>query len=60
MVAGLSEVAFKVSHANPNQFYPYWYAAGLRWTGDVGRRGFEPSIYTKLDGLEQVAILNSW
>ena len=51
MVAGLSEVAFKVSHANPNQFYPYWYDTGLRWTGDVGRRGFEPSIHTKLEGI---------
>ena len=51
MVAGLSEVAFKVSDANTNLFYPFWYAAGLWRTGDVGRRGFEPSIHTKLEGL---------
>jgi hypothetical protein len=60
MVAGLSEVAFKVSHANPNQFYPYWYAAGLRWTGDVGRRGFEPSIHIKLESFGRVIALNDW
>ena len=51
MVAGLSEVAFKVSNANTNQFYPFRYGAGLRWTGDVGRRGFEPPIHTKLEGI---------
>ena len=60
MVAGLSEVGFKVSDANTNLFYPFRYAAGLRWTGDVGRRGFEPSIHIKLEGLGQVAIINSW
>ena len=51
MVASLSEVAVKVSDANPNKFYPYWYAVGLRRTGDVGRRGFEPPIHIKLEGL---------
>ena len=60
MVAGISEVAFKVSYANATRSIPYWYAAGLWRTGDVGRRGFEPPIHIKLEGFGRVIALNDW